>query len=197
MKMRKVISYLQVSLDGFVTGSHQQMNWIIMDEEIFKDGVDLTATTDTALYGRITYQMMAAYWPTVLCNPLSTQPELRYAQWLENIEKIVFSRTLEKAEWNNSRLVKKNITEEVMKLKQHRGKSMLILGSPGLTQSFMKRDLIDEFRVNVNPVILGNGMPLFGYILHPIHLELLSEKKFSAGVVGLHYKTKKQVYLRG
>src|SRR5689334_5828962 len=106
--MRKVISFMHVSLDGFVSGPREEMNWIIMDEEIFRDAIDLAAGVDTALYGRTTYQMMESYWPTVLRNPSSKGLELRHAEWVENINKIVFSKTLEKVEWNNTKLIKKD-----------------------------------------------------------------------------------------
>jgi dihydrofolate reductase len=188
--MRKVISFMHVSLDGFVSGPNEDMNWVIMDEEIFQDSIDLASATDTALYGRITYQMMEGYWPTVLTNPASTKLELRHAEWVENINKIVFSETLEKVQWNNTRLIKKNIAEEIIQLKQGAGRNMMIFGSPKLTHSFMRWNLIDEYKFNINPVILGNGIPLFENITHKIHLQLLSEKKFKSGVIGLHYKTK-------
>jgi dihydrofolate reductase len=188
--MRKVISFMHVSLDGFVSGPNEEMNWVIMDEEIFQDAIDLASATDTALYGRITYQMMEGYWPTVLTNPASTKLELRHAEWVENINKIVFSETLEKVQWNNTRLIKKNIAEEMIQLKQGAGRNMMIFGSPKLTHSFMRWNLIDEYKFNINPVILGNGIPLFENITHKIHLQLLSEKKFKSGVIGLHYKTK-------
>ncbi len=187
--MRKVISFIHVSLDGFVTGPAEEMNWIIMDDEIFQDAIDLTATADTALYGRVTYQMMESYWPTVLANPVSTQLELDHAQWIEDIHKIVFSKTMDEPRWSNTRLIKENISGEMIKLKEQPGGNMLIFGSPRLTHSFMQWNLIDEYRVNVNPVILGKGVPLFKNIDCKVNLQLSSAKKFNAGVIGLHYKT--------
>jgi len=188
--MRKLISFMHVSLDGFVTGPGGEMDWIIIDEEIFKDSISFAATTDTVLYGRKTYEMMSGYWPGVLTNPNSTALELHYAEWIENIHKIVFSKTLKKAEWNNTRLIKENIVEKVPLLKQQDGKSMMIFGSPSLTHSFMQMNLIDEYRINVNPVVLGKGVPLFKNIDHMIDLKLLKTKKFNSGVVGFYYKQK-------
>ena len=182
---------MHTSLDGFVAGPGEEMNWIIMDEEIFQDALELAATTDAALYGRITYQMMESYWPTVLKNPSSTKLELCHALWVENINKIVFSKTLEKAEWNNTRLIKKNIPEEMTKLKYQPGENMLIFGSPHLTHSFMRWGLIDEYRININPVILSSGIPLFKNISDKVNLKLLKTKTFHSGVVGLHYEAKK------
>jgi len=181
---------MHVSLDGFVTGPSEEMNWIIIDDEIFLDAMHLAAAADTALYGRITYQMMESYWPSVLTNPSSSSLELQHAEWVENIDKIVFSNTLNTVEWNNTRLIRKNIIEEIVRLKQQAGKNMLIFGSPKLTHSLMRWNLIDQFKFNINPVILGKGTPLFENIEHRVHLTLLSEKKFKSGVIGLHYETK-------
>jgi dihydrofolate reductase len=182
---------MHMSLDGFVAGPGGAMDWVTMDEEIFKDEIDLAATTDTALYGRTTYQMMEGYWPTVLTNPNSTTLELHHAKWVENTQKIVFSATLEKVNWNNTRLIKENIAEKISKLKQKQGKNMMIFGSPKLTHSFIQMNLIDEYRINVSPVILGKGVPLFKNIHHAIDLRLLRTKKFNSGVVGFYYEQKK------
>jgi len=180
-----------MSLDGFVAGPSGAMDWVTMDEEIFKDAIDLAATTDTALYGRTTYQMMEGYWPTLLTNPNSTTLELHHAKWVEDTQKIVFSTTLEKVNWNNTRLIKENIAEKISKLKQKQGKNMMIFGSPKLTHSFIQMNLIDEYRINVSPVILGKGVPLFKNIHHAIDLRLLRTKKFNSGVVGFYYEQKK------
>jgi len=188
--MRKLISFMHVSLDGFVTGPGGEMDWIIIDEEIFKDSISFAATTDTALYGRKTYEMMSGYWPGVLTNPNSTALELHYAEWIENIHKIVFSKTLKNVNWNNTQLIKENIAERITKLKQTQGKSMMIFSSPNLTHSFMQMNLIDEYRINVNPVVLGKGVPLFKNIDHMIDLKLLKTKKFKSGVVGFLYEQK-------
>ena len=188
--MRKVISFMHVSLDGFVCGPNEEMSWIVMDEEIFQDAMDATDSVDTALYGRVTYEMMKNYWPSVLTNSSSTQQELHHANWVENIGKIVFSRTMDEAGWNNTWLIRKNIAEEVRQLKQQAGRNMMIFGSPRLTHSFLQLGLIDEYKLNVNPVILGKGVRLFENVLDRIDLRLLSEKKFKSGVIGLHYETK-------
>jgi dihydrofolate reductase len=189
-EMRKIISFMHVSLDGFVAGMNGEMGWITMDDEIFEDAIELASSADTALYGRTTYQMMESYWPTVLTSPEATKNEVHHAQWVEKIDKIVFSTSLEKAEWNNTRLIRKNIREEVTKLKMLPGKSMMIFGSPRLTHSFMQMGMIDEYRINLNPVLLGNGIPLFMNISDRINLKLIREKRFESGVIGLHYETK-------
>ena len=164
------------------------MDWITIDDEIFKDAIMLAESADTALFGRVTYQMMESYWPTVLANDSSTRLELQHAEWMENIAKIVVSSTMGKVGWNNTRLIKENITQEIVKLKHRPGKNIMIFGSPRLTHSFMQWDLIDEYRININPVILGGGIPMFNTHTR-INLKLAATKTFGAGVVGLHYKT--------
>lgn len=190
-RQRKIMAFMHVSLDGFVAGVNGEMDWITMDDEIFEDAIDLSAEADTALYGRTTYQMMESYWPSVLKSPEATKNELHHATWVENISKIVFSTSLDKAEWHNTKLIKRNVKDEVAKLKQQPGKNMMIFGSPRLTHSFMQMGLIDEYRININPVVLGNGVPLFRNIEDRINLKLLNARTFEAGVIGLHYETRR------
>jgi dihydrofolate reductase len=185
---RKVIAFLHVSLDGFVAGPNGEMNWIRMDDEIFANAQDLASEVDTALYGRTTFNMMKDYWPGVLLDETSTPRERQHAAWIENVEKVVFSRTIDPPEWNNTRLIRQNIPEEMARLKKADGGRMMIFGSPRLTHSFMQWNLIDEYRLNINPFILGRGIPLFGGDGGQVRLELLSSKTFSSGVVGLHYR---------
>jgi dihydrofolate reductase len=189
-KMRNLVAFMHMSLDGFVATQRGEMDWITIDDEVFKDAIMLADNTDTALFGRVTYQMMEGYWPTVLSNDSSTELEVRHAKWMENISKIVVSETLEKAGWTNTRLINENIPQEIIKLKQHPGKNIMIFGSPGLTHSFMQWDMIDEYRININPVILGGGIPMFD-IHTRIDLKLIATKMFRSGVAGLHYKTVK------
>src|SRR5689334_12905130 len=188
--MRNLVAFMHVSLDGFVANPRGEMNWITIDDEVFRDAIALADNADTALFGRVTYQMMESYWPTVLANDSSTELELRHAKWMENIPKIVVSSTMDKVEWNNTRLIKENITQEIVNLKQRPGQSILTFGSPRLTHSLMQWDLIDEYRININPVILGEGMQMFN-IHSRINLKLVTTKTFRSGVVGLHYKTVK------
>ncbi len=187
-KMRNLVAFMHVSLDGFVASSRGEMDWITIDDEIFKDSIMLADNADTALFGRVTYQMMESYWPTVLANDSSNELELQHAKWMEDINKIVFSKRLEKVEWNNTKLIKENIPLEILKLKQVPGKNMMIFGSPKLTHSFMEWNLVDEYHININPVILGSGIPLFN-LHNRIGLKLVTLKKFRSGVVGLHYRT--------
>ncbi len=187
--MRKLVLFMHLSLDGFAAGPHGELDWVSYDEELEKHAEDIVSTVGSPLYGRVTYQMMEGYWPTVLQDTAATKHDLDHARWVEDVEKIVFSETLEKVEWNNTRLIKDNIAEEVLKLKQQPGKDLVIFGSPGLARSLMQLGLIDAYRLTINPVILGSGIPLFADVEDKINLKLVNSRTFRSGVVALHYET--------
>jgi dihydrofolate reductase len=180
-----------MSLDGFVAGPNGELDWIAYDEDLEKHAEGVVSTVGSPLYGRVTYQMMEGYWPTVLTNPSATAHELAHARWLEDVEKIVFSRRLEKVEWHDTRLIKDNIAEEVAKLKQQPGKDLVIFGSPSLAHNFMQLNLIDGYQLTVTPVLLGQGIPLFKNIKDQTKLTLLEAKTFNSGAMALHYETKR------
>lgn len=186
--MRQVILLMHVSLDGFVAGPNGEMDWIRFDDELIDDVAALTATADTALFGRVTYEMMAGYWPTAADGPTATKHDIDHARWVNPAPKLVFSRTLDKVGWQNSRIVRDNFAEEIAQLKQQPGKNLLMIGSATTAHSFMRLGLIDEYQINVNPVVLGGGLPLFKDIQAPIRLELSNAKAYRSGVVGIHYK---------
>lgn len=185
--MRKILSLMHISLDGFAAGVKGEMDWIVYDGEIFKDAIALTGTVDTAIYGRTTYQMMEGYWPTVPSNPDSSADDIHHANWVENVHKVVISRSLEKVEWNNTRLIKGNVAEEITKLKAQPGQNLMIFGSPHVVHLLAQHGLVDEYRLNVSPVVLGEGIPMFEGI--KTQLKLLNAKTFDSGVVALHYET--------
>jgi dihydrofolate reductase len=185
--MRKVILLMHVSLDGFVAGPNGELDWIFFDKEMEDHGKRVSDNVDTAIYGRVTYQMMESFWPTVPSNPDSSQHELEHADWVEHVSKIVISKSLDKAEWNNTTLIKENIADEISKLKQQPGKDMMIFGSPRLSHNLLQLGLIDEFQLTLNPIVLGSGTPLFKDIKEKFKLKLLSSKPFDSGVIALHY----------
>jgi dihydrofolate reductase len=187
--MRNVVLFMHISLDGFAAGPNGELDWISYDEDLEKYGEEIVSTVGSPLYGRVTYQLMESYWPTVLTNPSATAHELAHARWLEDVEKIVFSKTLTTVEWNNTRLIKDNIPAEISKLKQQPGKDLVIFGSPSLAQTFMQLGLIDEYRLTVTPVVLGSGISLFKDVKNRIDLKLLEAKTFNSGVVTLHYQS--------
>jgi dihydrofolate reductase len=186
--MRKVIAFMHVSLDGFVAGTNGELGWVSHGEDIKQYVDQLIGTTDTAMYGRTTYQMMHSYWPTVSANPASLARDVAHANWVENVTKIVFSRSLDHTDWNNTTLVKDQIPQTIANLKTQAGKSLMIFGSPRLTHSFMELDLIDEYRLTINPVILGTGIPLFTNTAKPNSLKLLETQTFESGVIAVVYE---------
>ena len=184
--MRKVIFLMHVSLDGYVAGPNGEMDWISYQDDLSADVYTLHATTDTAIYGRVTYDMMAAYWPNVLDDPNSDPAEHAHAKWTQSATKIVVSRTLENPTWAGTVVIRDNLAGEMARIKAEPGKDLWLLGSPTLAQEFMRLGLIDEYRLNVNPVILGKGKPLFAE-MDTAKLTLLEAKTFKGGVVGLRY----------
>ena len=186
--MRKVILLEHVSLDGFVAGPNGEMDWINFDEALEKDVHALHATTDAAIYGRVTFQMMESYWPTVLDDPTAAQGSMNHARWLDAAAKIVISRSLDHVDWKNTIVIKDNIAEEIRRIKQQPGKDLWLIGSPSIAHIFMQHDLIDEYRLNVNPVVLGRGMPLFADADVRLPLILLDAKTYQCGVTALRYE---------
>jgi dihydrofolate reductase len=180
--MRKLIAAINITLDGFC--DHTAM---IADEEIHQHYNDLLRNTGTLLYGRITYQLMESHWPSVVKNPTGNKPMDEFAVLIDNISKIVFSRTLENAGWKNTTLKKELLKEEILELKQQAGKNILA-GSRSLIAALAQLDLIDEYQLCVHPVILGSGLPLFKNVRERINLKLLKTKTFGCGVAALYYK---------
>ncbi|SKA44691.1 Dihydrofolate reductase [Chitinophaga eiseniae] len=188
--MRKVVLLMHVSLDNYVCDEKGGLDWMVYDKELEDYADELMQTVGMPLYGRTTYGMMAGYWPTVLERPDSaSEHSLKHARWVQDIPKVVFSTTMEKAEWNNTRLIKGNIAEEVEKLKATPGKDLMIFGSPGLVKTFLELDLIDEYRLTIQPMAIGAGKHLFDDLKKPVKLKLLSSKQLKSGVIAAHYET--------
>jgi dihydrofolate reductase len=184
--MRKVIAAINMTFDGFCDHTA-----LIADDEIHQHYNELLSNAGTLIYGRITYQLMENYWPTVVKNPTGNKPTDEFAVLIDNISKIVFSRTLKNVDWKNAKLVKEGIKEEVLELKQQAGKNILV-GSPSLIVTLMQLDLIDEYQLSVQPIILGNGLPLFKNVKDRINLKLLKTKTFVCGAIMLYYEPTKK-----
>ena len=184
--MRKLIAAINMTLDGFC--DHTAM---IADDEIHQHYNELLSSAGTLLYGRITYQLMESYWPTVVKNPTGNKPTDEFAVIIDNISKIVFSHTLKNVNWKNAKVAKKDIKEEVLELKQQAAKDILV-GSPSLIVALTNLNLIDEFQLSVQPIILGNGLPLLKNINDRINLKLLKTKTFGCGAVTLYYEPTKK-----
>jgi dihydrofolate reductase len=187
--MKKVIAVMNMTLDGFC--DHTAM---IADDEIHEHYNDLLRNAGILIYGRITYQLMESYWPTVVKNPTGNRPIDEFAVLIDNIPKIVFSRTLKSVDWKNTTLKKEIIKEEILNLKQspNGGSKDIFVGSPGLIVAFMNLDLIDEYQISVHPTLAGSGLQLFKNIRNRIDLKLLKTKTFGCGAVTLYFEAVKK-----
>lgn len=182
--MRKLFAFNLISLDGFFEGPDQDINWHNVDEEFNEFAIEQTSEVGALLFGRVTYQLMESYWPTA--DALKNDPVI--AGIMNSVPKLVFSRSLEQAEWNNTRLIKDNITEEILNIKKQPGKDIAVFGSANLLSTLMQLDLVDEHRVMVNPVLLGKGNSLFKSMDEKINLRLLKTRTFHSGNVLLYYE---------
>jgi dihydrofolate reductase len=173
-----------VSLDGFFEGQDREIDWHMADEEFNQFAIDQFNSLETILFGRVTYQLMANFWP----SPTALAEDPVVANLMNSTSKIVFSNTLQKADWNNTRLVSGDADREIIQLKEQSGKDMIIFGSGSLVSSLMRLGLIDEYRLIVNPVVLGSGRPLFTGLKERLHLKLLNALTFKSGNVVLSYQ---------
>jgi dihydrofolate reductase len=186
---------IHLSLDGLTSGPNDELDWIAYDDELERYAHSLHAQTDAVIWGRRTYQGMASYWLTVPGNPESTPAEREHAQYLQDSTKIVVSRTLDRIDWGdaqNTVLIKDNIADEINRIKRQPGKDIWFLGSTMLAQTFMQLDLIDEYRININPTVLGQGKPLFAGVTRNFPLKLLESRPLTSGVVTLRYEPVRQ-----
>lgn len=187
--MRKLIAAMNMTLDGFCDHTAG-----VADEELHEHYRELISNADTILYGRITFQLMK-YWQTVLKNPTGIKSMDDFAEAIDKIPKIVFSRTLKNPDWETAQLAKKDIKEVVSELRQEEGKD-IFAGSPGIIVSLTQLDLIDEYQICIHPVILGKGLQLFKNIQDSINLKLLKTKTFGSGAVILYYEKVKKLILK-
>lgn len=185
--MRNLVLFMHTSLDGYVAGPNGEMDWIHTDEELFDFAAQRTNAADTAVYGRKTYQMMEGYWPTAAQQPNPTRHDLEHSRWYNQVAKVVLSRTLAGTGRPNTTVVGENAAEAVARLKHGPGREMIIFGSPGAAHSLMAARLIDDYWLFVNPVLLGQGIPVFNNIPERTALTLAGSHVFNSGVVCLHY----------
>ncbi len=183
--MRKAIAAINMTLDGYCDHTA-----LIADDEIHQHYNELLRSAGTIIYGRVTYQLMESYWPSVVKKPTGNKPTDEFAVIIENIPKIVFSHTLKNIGWKNANLAKRDIKEEVLELRQSGSKDILV-GSRSLIVTLLNHHLIDEFQICVQPIISGKGLPLFRNISDRINLKLIETKTFQNGSIVLYYKPAK------
>jgi dihydrofolate reductase len=178
---------MHVSLDGYTTGPKGEMDFITFDEDLQAYVQDLFTDVDTVIFGKNTFLMMEQYWPSVLKNPAAfSRFDQQYATWINDASKLVVSASLEKSEWNNTTILSE--ADDLRRFKLQHGNTMAIIGSPSLVHSCIELDLIDQFWINLNPVALGGGIPLFYNLESRLELDLLETVSFRSGVVGLQYR---------
>jgi dihydrofolate reductase len=190
--MRKIISFMHISLDGFVAGPNGELNWVKIDEELFDHVGQRISQGDTALYGRVTYQMMENYWPTAGDKPTATRHDINHSKWYKKVHKVVLSKTLKEADLINTKIISHNLSDSINEIRQQEGEDILLFGSPTATHSLIQLNLIDGYWLFVNPIILGRGIPLFVDIKDKIKLNLLNTRQFTSGVTELNYIVDRQ-----
>jgi dihydrofolate reductase len=190
--MRKIISFMHVSLDGFVAGPNGELDWVKVNEEIFDYVGRRISEGDMALYGRVTYQMMEDYWPTAAEQPAATRHDIEHSKWYKKVHKVVLSKTMKGERLDNTTIISDNLPDNLNEVKQQGDKDILLFGSPTATHSLIQLNLIDGYWLFVNPVILGRGIPLFTDIKDKIKLSLLNTHPFASGVTELNYAVDRQ-----
>lgn len=186
--MRSLSFFMHVSLDGYVAGPNGEMGWIKLDEALFDFVGTMTAGADMALYGRVTYEMMQSYWPEAGNKPNASKHDKEHSEWYNRVSKIVLSRSLPESGLPKTTVIANNLAANINAIKAQDGKNILIFGSPRASQSLLNENLIDEFWLFVNPIILGQGRPMFEGVQQQTKLSFVESKTFPCGVIALHYR---------
>jgi dihydrofolate reductase len=197
---RRVVASTFVTLDGYMVGPDEDISWVIegFDPEMQADiAEDMSGKADVFVFGRVTYEIFAAYWPNAVpydegdeLNPSEGKEDPRIIGALNDSPKLVFSKTLKTPEWNNTRVVDEGLEDEIRRLKEQPGKGVNIQGSASIVQALARADLIDEYHLYVHPVLLGDGKPLFATGHNRQDFELAHIKPYPNGVVAMNYKRK-------
>jgi len=185
--MRKAIMSIPITLDGVIEGPIHDLDWVIADDELHDFYSELLSNADLIFYGRITYELMANYWPSATSDNSLPKGMARFANALNPMQKIVFSKTLENVGWN-TQISKAIDPDEIKRLKSQPGRDLLLGGGASITQTFLQNGLVDEFRLLVHPVLLGKGKSLFMGISETLKMEFLSKQPLRTGVIALCYR---------
>jgi dihydrofolate reductase len=183
--VRRIVLMMSVSLDGFFEGPGGDLGWHLVDEEVHAEFNQVLGAMSAFLDGRVTYELMAEFWPTADSDPESSPPMVEFAGIWREMPKIVFSRTLERADWNAT-VVREVVPDEIRRMQAEPGGDMAV-GGADLADEFRRHDLIDEYRIYVHPVLVGSGRRLFGPADAKADLRLLETRTFGNGVVLLRY----------
>ena len=182
--MRKVILFNLMTLDGYFEGPNHNIDWHNVDAEFNEFAIEQISNTDGLIFGRVTYELMAAYWPTL--EAIQSDPII--ADWMNKLPKYVISRKLDRVDWANSLLIKGDAVVELRKIKEQPGKDLFIFGSADLSTTLIQNNLIDEYRIIINPILLGQGTPMFKGLKDPIRMQHIQTRSFRNGNVLLYYQ---------
>jgi dihydrofolate reductase len=184
--MGRLILFNMITVDGFFETKNRELNWHVVDEEFNKFSIEQLESADALIFGRITYELMFKYWTTedALTN------DAIVAGKMNSLPKIIFSKTLKKVEWANTKLFSDNVEQIIKEIKKNSTKNIFLLGSANLTTTLKELNLIDEYRILINPVILGEGRPLFEKTPHLKWLKLMGTRTFKSGNILLQYENK-------
>ncbi len=185
--MRNLILIAHTSLDGFVAAPNGELSGFVASDENLEFVWRLTDTADAAMFGRKSYQLLESYWPTAAGRSNATKAEIGYSNWYNAAEKIVLSKTMEKTNSSNIRIISDNVADEIGRVKQLPGKDILIFGSPAAFQTVFEAGLVNSYWIFINPVIFGEGIPLFKASKTKVNLKLAAIKQFANGELALHY----------
>ncbi|HEY0743105.1 MAG TPA: dihydrofolate reductase family protein [Chryseosolibacter sp.] len=190
--MRKLILSANITLDGFMAGERGELDWHFShwNGELMEDALEQLRNIDTILIGRVAYDNMSMHWPKAEKSKMCSGTELEFAQTMNRLEKIVFSKTLTKASWNNTTLRSDIIPAEIQHLKELPGKDMIIWGGVTLASAFLEKNLFDEYRISIAPVVIGKGISISKEISKRLRLRLLNTRIFSNGVVTMTYRNR-------
>lgn len=192
--MRKIKLWIGMSFDGFTADANEKLDWLVphaTSPEGHAIFTDLRRNVDTVLMGRVNYEGFHAYWPAVASDPKASKNDAAIARFLDDVQKVVFSRTLNEVKWRNARLARGTVDEEVGALRRTPGGDILIQNSTRLTQSLLARDLVDELNIVVAPVAVGSGRALFANVGKQVDLKLLEAKRFESGAMAYRYEVKR------
>ena len=185
--MRKIIFSIPITLDGYIEGPKRELDWVIADDELHDFYSQLLKNADVILYGRVTYQLMLSYWPKAPDDTTIPKSMVRFAETLNPMHKVVFSKTMKNAGWNTSVVDTLN-PEEILEMKSEQGNDILLGGGASIAQAFIQHGLIDEYQLLVQPVAIGIGKALFNGIHDILKLNFIWSRPFHSGAIALCYR---------
>ena len=190
--MRKLKLQVQMSVDGFIAGPNGEMDWMTWewDDRLKSYVEELTASVDTILLGRKMAGGFVSHWANVITKP--ENPEFTFGKKMIDLPKVVFTKTLDKPEWPNTVFAKGSLVEEITKIKNQKGRDIIVYGGASFDSSLIKAGLIDEYHLFVNPAVVGNGMAIFKSFDKKDKLRLVKSMSFDCGIVLLHYEPKRK-----